>query len=321
MEVSDKILSICIPTYNGASSFLKEVLDAATSILYSENDVEVIVSDNCSTDSTSTLLKEYEGIRNFRSFRNKENVGFNGNFQLLSDKYAEGTYCWFVGDDDVINVEDIIHILRVLRKKDVDLLTLRFSVSSSEPRLNKVNNSRVSPIYCSFGKAVDLCHDDANTLCAYMGSVIFDREKFKKYPKDFISNSFDTYFNVFPNAFILGSVFNKSRCAFLDIFAITVLVHSKAWGTDDNIYSIISTHFPNMYNYFISLGIERSDLVETYKSIVIRNLIYGYKRIFTFKRVNSFFFKSVLESYKHPSYKIGFFNQIWRIFISKFSIK
>lgn len=314
MEDEKIVLSICIPTYNGASSFLKDVLDAAACILSKEDDVEVVVSDNCSIDGTPELIKTYAGIKNFRSYRNTKNVGFNGNFQLLSDKYAVGKYCWFVGDDDVINVKYVTCILEVLRKKDISLLSLNFQLSSS----NKNRPVSVIPVYCTYGKAVDLCLDEANTLCAYMGSVIFERIPFKEFSKTFISNSFDTFYNVFPNAYILGSIFSKSRCAYLGVPAITVLIHEKAWSTDDNVYNIVSNCFPDLYTYLISKGVDKADLKETYKSIIVNNLIYGYKRLFSFKNINKMFFKSIFLSYRYPSIKINFIKRIVTIFKDKF---
>lgn len=313
MENEKILLSICIPTYNGASSFLKDVLEAAVCILSKEDDVEVVVSDNCSTDGTPVLIQKYTRIKNFRSYRNKENVGFNGNFQLLSDKYAEGKYCWFVGDDDVINTEYVSYVLEILRKKEIDLLTLNFNLSTSK----KKRHISVEPHYCSYWKAVDLCHDDANTLCTYMGSVVFSRKPFKEFPKDFISNSFDTFYNVFPNAYILGCVFCNSRCAYLGVPVITVLVHNKTWGTDENYYNIISRHFPDLYAHYIKNGAKKDELSITYNSIIVSNLISGYKRLFTFKKVNKMFYKAILLSYRYPSIKVDSIKRIIKIIINK----
>ena len=63
------LLSICIPTYNRAE-YLKQTLN---SIVKSEgfcDDVEVVVSDNCSTDNTEEVCKEfiqkYSNIKYFK---------------------------------------------------------------------------------------------------------------------------------------------------------------------------------------------------------------------------------------------------------------
>lgn len=55
MENKRPLLSICIPTYNRA-----EILDKTLFLLFSNPDfnvdeIEVVVSDNCSTDHTKQL--------------------------------------------------------------------------------------------------------------------------------------------------------------------------------------------------------------------------------------------------------------------------
>ena len=67
------LLSICIPTYN-RSQYLKKCLEAIVrqdGFQY----VEVIISDNCSTDDTEAIGRGYEKqYNNIRYFRNEENV-------------------------------------------------------------------------------------------------------------------------------------------------------------------------------------------------------------------------------------------------------
>ena len=119
------LLSICIPTYNGASSLLKEVLDNATPLLEEfKGEVELIVSDNCSIDSTSDLLKKYASVPGFRSYRNEKNLGFNKNMLLLVETYSKGFYSWVIGDDDIIIPSAFRFIINELRKGKYDYLSL-----------------------------------------------------------------------------------------------------------------------------------------------------------------------------------------------------
>ena len=58
---SKYLLSICIPTYNRAS-FLKEALSRVLSQLSQikdNNKIELLVSDNCSTDNTAEVVSEF----------------------------------------------------------------------------------------------------------------------------------------------------------------------------------------------------------------------------------------------------------------------
>ncbi len=71
------ILSICIPTYNRATYLAATIFSIACQQRFIDtNDVEIIVSDNCSTDNTQqTVLKliEIHGGK-IKYFRNQENI-------------------------------------------------------------------------------------------------------------------------------------------------------------------------------------------------------------------------------------------------------
>jgi abequosyltransferase len=60
MIKKEPLLSICIPTYN-REKYLRRLLD---SIVFQKefidtNDVEIVIADNASTDSTEELVNEY----------------------------------------------------------------------------------------------------------------------------------------------------------------------------------------------------------------------------------------------------------------------
>ncbi|QES89199.1 glycosyltransferase family 2 protein [Rhizosphaericola mali] len=84
------LLSICIPTYNRAIT----VIETVTKIVEDEGfdqDVELIISDNCSTDNTQDLLKPIvDQYPNVSYYRNSENVR-DRNFQIALS-YGNGHY-------------------------------------------------------------------------------------------------------------------------------------------------------------------------------------------------------------------------------------
>lgn len=91
--VPSPLLSLCIPTYNRA-----DVLDVTLAVLFSLSDfdptlVEVVVSDNCSTDHTAQVVAKYPLVR---YFRNEENVR-DTNFSLALLRSA-GAYAKLMND-------------------------------------------------------------------------------------------------------------------------------------------------------------------------------------------------------------------------------
>lgn len=91
--MNNKLLSICIPTYNRDI-----VLDNTLKTLFSnpdfdEDKIEVIVSDNCSSDNTKNVVTKYPLVK---YYRNKENVR-DLNFRILLE-YASGEYIKLAND-------------------------------------------------------------------------------------------------------------------------------------------------------------------------------------------------------------------------------
>ncbi len=93
------LVSIGIPTYNRANSYLKQALLSAVNQTY--KNIEIIVSDNCSSDDTESVVKAFNDPR-IRYYRQKENVGplDNRNFCL---KQSKGEYFVLLFDDDLID--------------------------------------------------------------------------------------------------------------------------------------------------------------------------------------------------------------------------
>jgi glycosyltransferase involved in cell wall biosynthesis len=97
------LVSIGIPTYNRATSNLLNVIERALGQTY-EN-IEVIVSDNCSSDHTPELVGAISDPR-LRYIRQDSNIGANNNFNYCLSQ-AKGEYFLLFHDDDMID-EDFI---------------------------------------------------------------------------------------------------------------------------------------------------------------------------------------------------------------------
>lgn len=96
---SNPLVSIGIPTYNRADAYLKQALESAINQTYPN--IEIIVSDNCSTDHTENLVKGFSNPR-IRYYRHKENIGAINNFNYCLEQ-AKGTYFLMLHDDDLID--------------------------------------------------------------------------------------------------------------------------------------------------------------------------------------------------------------------------
>ena len=95
-------VSLLIPTYNG-EKYLAECLDSV--LLQTFSDFEVLVVDDCSTDTTLEIAGEYAARDNrIRVLRNEKNLGLVGNWNHCVE-LASGEWIKFVFQDDLIEPE------------------------------------------------------------------------------------------------------------------------------------------------------------------------------------------------------------------------
>jgi abequosyltransferase len=93
------VLSICIPTYNRCN-YLVETLESI--LLQLTPAVEIVISDNASTDDTASAVSDYvKKYDNIRYSCAEKNCGPDANF-LRVVSLARGEYCWLLSDDDTI---------------------------------------------------------------------------------------------------------------------------------------------------------------------------------------------------------------------------
>lgn len=107
---SEPLVTIAIPTFNRAS-WLKGCVESALSQTY-EN-IEVLVSDNGSTDGTSDLLKGLSHPK-LRVVRQQTNIGLIANWNACLAE-AKGEYIVVLSDDDRIGTEALKRCIALTR--------------------------------------------------------------------------------------------------------------------------------------------------------------------------------------------------------------
>lgn len=93
------LISIAMPTCNRADSYLRQAIQSAVAQTYPN--IEIIVSDNCSTDNTEQLVKSFNDSK-IRYFRQSKNIGMVPNSNFCLDE-AKGAYFILLHDDDLLD--------------------------------------------------------------------------------------------------------------------------------------------------------------------------------------------------------------------------
>jgi len=171
-------LSICIPTFN-RRRYLEELLASLAPQL--DGDVEVVISDNASTDGTKEMVEEWRQRLPLVRYRRWEtNRGADANYLSCVD-LASGTYCWFIGSDDIAAADavatirkgmrtgpDCLLFARDLRTRDMAPLGYHSFWTFAGDRFFDFSRQ---PLRDYFAVSTTLC-----ALFSYLSSIVFRRD-------------------------------------------------------------------------------------------------------------------------------------------------
>lgn len=97
------LISIAIPTYNRATLLVDTLNALVTHPELMSDDIELVISDNASTDTTADVVRDFSTRtgKAVRFNRNASNVGIDGNIHAVSN-LATGRYLLLMSDDDFL---------------------------------------------------------------------------------------------------------------------------------------------------------------------------------------------------------------------------
>lgn len=138
-----KILTLSIPTWNRASLLKNLISEIAQKIteFNLESDVELLISNNNSEDSTDEIIQSLKLKYNFITYnRNSTNIGGKSNV-LKSMELAASPYVMFFGDDDNVNVENFKLVIELLKSNNDIGVILDTSLSKFQynEKIKKIN--------------------------------------------------------------------------------------------------------------------------------------------------------------------------------------
>lgn len=94
------LLSVCIPSFNRSRHLDALLATLCCEPLIQDQQIEVIISDNCSQDDTEGMLQKWAAKMPIRTNRWSHNIG--GSLNILSiPGLASGEFCIILGDDDL----------------------------------------------------------------------------------------------------------------------------------------------------------------------------------------------------------------------------
>ena len=117
--MNDDTIDILLPTYNG-EKYLREQLDSILNQTY--KNIRLIISDDCSKDSTPKILEEYRNKdERIELYLQKENMGVVKGIEFLLKK-VKSNYYMLADQDDVWLPLKVEKSIETLKKQKADLV-------------------------------------------------------------------------------------------------------------------------------------------------------------------------------------------------------
>jgi glycosyltransferase involved in cell wall biosynthesis len=214
------LLSICLPTYNRARLLEDALNSLVPQVAAAGDEVELVISDNGSTDDTAAVVERARRLGPFRYYRNESNVGFARNILRLTDELATGEFAWFQCDDDMTCPGGVQRVLTVLKShRDLDFIFVNVAPRNESTRRaisSSIEAGDVPPLFpakCadkvsrhveSFSVFIDQKYDEV-----FLGSVmcwVFRLSRWRQYRLNLVERETNqaTLYEVYPHIVMLA---------------------------------------------------------------------------------------------------------------------
>jgi glycosyltransferase involved in cell wall biosynthesis len=210
------LVSIGLPVRNG-ENYLREALNSLLDQTY--RNIEIIISDNASTDATEAIAKEYlRSDHRIRYFRQPCNIGPSGNYRFVLDK-ALGEYFMWAAHDDTFDNNWIQVLLTEIQPGDLGVRgAIRFIHSQGIYIRHLRNYRRNAQLSCFLG-------NEHNYRCHYVYSL-FRRNELTSC--DFSAFSLDYS----PDNLFIFSILRRGNLRSTKKTAMSFRLHSANLGSE-----------------------------------------------------------------------------------------
>ena len=211
-------ISIIIPIFN-VEKYLKRALDSILNQTMDLKDIEVIMVDDCSTDNSKNIIKEYDKkYNNFISIYHEKNTGGAFGPRNTGLKVATGKYLMFLDPDDEF-AEDMCETLYAkIQETKVEMVKCNHQmIGTNFSRLDYHYDKKLSEIELDCSKDIPC---DKVSVC----NVIHDKE--------FLTKN-NLYFEPYPSGediiFSITEFLNAKKMIYLNNY------HGYKYHTNDEI--------------------------------------------------------------------------------------
>jgi glycosyltransferase involved in cell wall biosynthesis len=250
------LLSICIPIYNRLYFLERQLERMSEDKDLFEEQIQLIVSDNCSTDDLKSCCEKYQqqGLKLVYN-RNETNIGPDGNFAWCFH-HAGGKYVWLLGSDDIPLKGLLRNVVEQLAGGDYGLVHL---TSSSRRERLKIYHHDESILA------------DINVWITFISANIIRAESVRDYDLSEFIGSFMIQVPAYLNACL-----TTDDNALIYISQLFEKDSDTANNGGYNLFQVFVENLFGMYQRFIDKGLLSQQAFEKTKKEEYRTWLVGF---------------------------------------------
>lgn len=168
-------ISIIIPCFNRAN-FIEKAIQSALDQDYPN--IEIIISDNHSTDGTNAILNKYLDDKRVKYFVNATNIGMIPNFKIATELRAQGDFiCYVCSDDYLCNNKFISNSITLINKyPDISFVAAKNCTFYNDT--NQLLVDKTDHIFENeFLKGIDVFNNFAEWFAPGWGGILMNRNE------------------------------------------------------------------------------------------------------------------------------------------------
>jgi acetyltransferase-like isoleucine patch superfamily enzyme/glycosyltransferase involved in cell wall biosynthesis len=287
MSATGVFLSICIPTYN-RDSFLRQTLESITcqQVFLNTNEVEVIISDNVSTDDTQGVGEEF--AQRFpgkvKYFKNETNLGTELNLEKVLSR-GVGTCLKLQNDNLTMRDGTLAELLKVIKATEAEKPILFFTNG----------NNNVHGVQFTACNNLDEFVLAASYFTTWMGGFCIWRDEFRAIP-DFTASAKTQLIQT--DILLRLMETGKRAIVFYDVYFIGLPIGKKGGY---NIAEVFGKNYLAFLKKYMAMGLLQDATYQLEKRKILINHIIPYY----FDKTNGFHkngFFVHMQDYLHDDY-------------------
>jgi abequosyltransferase len=264
---SQYLLTIAIPTYNRSKYLNLCLAQIGNQFHGNEQIIELLVSDNNSTDNTEEIVQKYisQGYP-IKYVKNKQNIGPDHNF-LQCFNLAKGKYVLIFGDDDTLADGVINLILNILRKSNYGIVHLSTRHKNGfATKITTILSGKKNYDYAIYDNTKEFIKDVNYSFGFISGNIVNKTLVDKTIDMEQFAET-----NLMQLGWTLSAVFNVKQNIVIEDAIIATNLVGGATGEGCLWCRILSVNQNKIFDTFIKRGIDKK-----YFDIINRKLLQRF---------------------------------------------